>query len=92
MQGSRCTHNENAHNSSCITYRMKLLLVVAAALAVASCANNSVVDPEFHAWKLKFERSYSSPSEEAEHMQIWLRNREAVLEHNAMADQSNSSY
>ncbi|XP_053290825.1 procathepsin L [Pleuronectes platessa] len=71
---------------------MKLLLVVAAALAVVSCANDSVVDPEFHAWKLKFERSYSSPSEEAEHMQIWLRNREAVLEHNAMADQSNSSY
>ncbi|XP_062253983.1 procathepsin L-like [Platichthys flesus] len=71
---------------------MKLLLVVAAALAVASCANDSMVDPEFQAWKLKFERSYSSPSEEAERMQIWLRKREAVLEHNAMADQGNASY
>lgn len=33
---------------------MKLLLVVAAALAVASCASISLEDLEFHAWKLKF--------------------------------------
>lgn len=33
---------------------MKLLLVVAAVLAVSSCASLSLEDLEFHAWKLKF--------------------------------------
>lgn len=33
---------------------MKLLLVAAAVLAVASCATISLEDLEFHAWKLKF--------------------------------------
>lgn len=33
---------------------MKLLLVAAAVLAVASCARMSLEDMEFHAWKLKF--------------------------------------
>lgn len=38
----------------CVSARMKLLLVAAAALAVASCASISLEDLEFHAWKLKF--------------------------------------
>nr|XP_020446640.1 cathepsin L1-like [Monopterus albus] len=71
---------------------MKLLLVAAAALAVASCASLSLEDLEFHAWKLKFERFYSSPSEEAHRRQIWLRNRRLVLVHNIMADQGIKSY
>ena len=33
---------------------MKLLLVAAAVLAVASCASISLEDLEFHDWKLKF--------------------------------------
>lgn len=33
---------------------MKLLLIAAAALAVASCASFSLEDLEFHAWKLKY--------------------------------------
>nr|ACN43674.1 cathepsin L [Paralichthys olivaceus] len=71
---------------------MKLLLVVVAALAVASFANASLHDHDFHAWKLKFGRSYNSSSEEDKRMQIWLRNREIVMAHNAMADQGHSTY
>ncbi|XP_049451615.1 cathepsin L.1 [Epinephelus fuscoguttatus] len=71
---------------------MKLLLVVAAALAVASCATISLEDLEFHAWKLKFGRSYNSPSEEAQRKEIWLNNRRLVLVHNIMADQGIKSY
>uniref|UniRef100_A0A3Q2WZB6 Cathepsin L2-like n=1 Tax=Haplochromis burtoni TaxID=8153 RepID=A0A3Q2WZB6_HAPBU len=68
---------------------MKLLLVVAAVLAVASCASISLEDLEFHAWKLK---SYHSPSEEAHRRQIWLNNRKFVLVHNILADQGLKSY
>ncbi|XP_034530193.1 cathepsin L.1 [Notolabrus celidotus] len=71
---------------------MKLLLVVAAALAVASCASISLEDLEFHAWKLQFGRTYSSPSEETHRKQIWLNNRRVVLVHNIMADQGIKSY
>ncbi|XP_070697927.1 cathepsin L.1 [Pempheris klunzingeri] len=71
---------------------MKLLLVAAAVLAVASCATISLEDLEFHAWKLKFGRSYSSPSEEAHRRQIWLNNRRVVLVHNMMADEGIKSY
>lgn len=39
---------------------MRLLLVAAAVLAVASCASISLEDLEFHAWKLKFgKKKYS---------------------------------
>ncbi|XP_041827676.1 cathepsin L.1 [Melanotaenia boesemani] len=71
---------------------MKLLLCAAAVLVVANCASISLEDLEFHAWKLKFERSYSSPSEEAHRKQIWLNNRKMVLVHNMMADQGIKSY
>lgn len=37
-----------------LSVRMKLLIVAAAVLAVASCARVSLEDMEFHAWKLKF--------------------------------------
>eukprot|EP00064_Thunnus_orientalis_P006738 superscaffoldBa00000715_g6756 len=71
---------------------MKLLLVAATVLAVASCATISLEDLEFHAWKLKFGRTYSSPSEEAHRRQIWLNNRKLVLVHNIMADEGIKSY
>ncbi|XP_044223703.1 procathepsin L-like [Thunnus albacares] len=71
---------------------MKLLLVAATVLAAASCATISLEDLEFHAWKLKFGRTYSSPSEEAHRRQIWLNNRKLVLVHNIMADEGIKSY
>ncbi|XP_006810288.1 cathepsin L2-like, partial [Neolamprologus brichardi] len=71
---------------------MKLLLVVAAVLAVSSCASISLEDLEFHAWKLKFEKSYDSESEEVHRKQIWLNNRKHVLVHNILADQGLKSY
>ncbi|XP_061599005.1 cathepsin L.1 [Cololabis saira] len=71
---------------------MKLLLAVAAVLTVASCASISLEDLEFHAWKLKFGRSYSSPSEESHRKQIWVNNRKLVLVHNVLADQGMKSY
>ncbi|KAM9410667.1 procathepsin L-like isoform 1-T3 [Pholidichthys leucotaenia] len=71
---------------------MKLLLVTAAVLAVASWVNIPLEDLEFHAWKLKFGKSYNSPSEEANRKQIWIRNRKLVLVHNMMADEGITSY
>ncbi|KAM7403225.1 hypothetical protein PAMA_003918 [Pampus argenteus] len=71
---------------------MKLLLVAAAVLAVANCASNSLEELEFHAWKLKFGKSYNSPSEETHHRQIWVNNRKLVLVHNIMADEGIKSY
>uniref|UniRef100_A0A8C5HQL9 Cathepsin L1-like n=1 Tax=Gouania willdenowi TaxID=441366 RepID=A0A8C5HQL9_GOUWI len=71
---------------------MKLLLVCAAVLVVASCVSISLEDLEFHAWKLKFERSYRSPLEEAKRKEIWLTNRKLVLVHNILADQGIKSY
>ncbi|XP_071374563.1 cathepsin L.1 [Centroberyx affinis] len=71
---------------------MKLLLVAAALLAAVSAASISLEDLEFHAWKLKFEKAYSSPLEEAHRRQAWLNNRKLVLVHNIMADQGIKSY
>ncbi|XP_028293262.1 cathepsin L1-like isoform X5 [Gouania willdenowi] len=71
---------------------MKLLLVCAAVLVVASCVSFSLEDLEFHAWKLKFERSYRSLVEEAKRKEIWLTNRKLVLVHNILADQGIKSY
>ncbi|KAM9355909.1 cathepsin L.1 isoform 1-T3 [Pholidichthys leucotaenia] len=71
---------------------MKLLLVAAAVLTVASCVNIPLEDLEFHAWKLKFGKSYNSPSEEANRKQIWIRNRKLVLVHNMMTDEGIRSY
>ncbi|CAI5696290.1 unnamed protein product [Oreochromis niloticus] len=71
---------------------MKLLLIVAAVLAVSSCASISLEDLEFHAWKLKFGKSYNSPSEESHRKQIWLTNRKIVLMHNILANQGFKSY
>ncbi|XP_030212919.1 cathepsin L.1 [Gadus morhua] len=71
---------------------MKLLVAVSMLLAVASCASLSLEDLEFHAWKLQFGKSYSSPSEEAQREQTWLSNRKLVLVHNMLADQEIKSY
>lgn len=40
--------------------RMRLLVVTAAFLAVASAASLSLEDMEFHAWKMKFGKRESS--------------------------------
>uniref|UniRef100_A0A3B4GPD5 Cathepsin L.1 n=1 Tax=Pundamilia nyererei TaxID=303518 RepID=A0A3B4GPD5_9CICH len=64
--------------------KMKLLLVVAAVLAVSSCASISLEDLEFH--------SYDSELDEAHRKQVWLNNRKFVLMHNILADQGLKSY
>uniref|UniRef100_A0A8C6UC52 Cathepsin L.1 n=1 Tax=Neogobius melanostomus TaxID=47308 RepID=A0A8C6UC52_9GOBI len=71
---------------------MKLLLVSAAFLVVASCVSVSLEDLEFHAWKLKFAKAYSSRSVEAQRRDVWLRNRKMVLVHNMLADQGLKTY
>ncbi|XP_062378394.1 procathepsin L-like [Sardina pilchardus] len=71
---------------------MKLLIMAAASLAVVSCASLSLEDLEFHAWKLKFDKSYSTPQEEAHRKDIWLSTRRSVLAHNILADQGIKTY
>ncbi|XP_062378402.1 procathepsin L-like [Sardina pilchardus] len=71
---------------------MKLLIIAAASLAVVSCASLSLEDLEFHAWKLKFGKSYRTPEEEARRKDIWLSTRRRVLTHNILADQGIKTY
>ncbi|XP_063080341.1 procathepsin L-like [Engraulis encrasicolus] len=71
---------------------MKWLIVAAACLAVVSCASLSLEDLEFHAWKLKFGKSYSLHQEEAYRKDIWLSSRRRVLAHNLLATQGIHSY
>lgn len=72
--------------------KMRVLVVAAAFLAVASAASLSLEDMEFHAWKLKFGKSYRSAEEESHRQLTWLTNRKLVLVHNMMADQGLKSY
>ncbi|KAL2099335.1 hypothetical protein ACEWY4_005815 [Coilia grayii] len=71
---------------------MKWVIVAAASLAVVSCASLSLEDLEFHAWKLKFGKVYSTPEEEAWRKDIWLSTRHRVLAHNILADQGIKTY
>ncbi|TSM77431.1 Cathepsin L [Bagarius yarrelli] len=71
---------------------MKVLLVVAALVALASAASISLEDLEFHAWKLKFGKIYKSLEEEIQRKNTWLENRKLVLVHNMLADQGIKSY
>ncbi|XP_012692203.2 procathepsin L-like [Clupea harengus] len=71
---------------------MRLLIIAAASLAVVSCASLSLEDLEFHAWKLKFGKSYRSPKEEAQRKLTWLSTRPRVLAHNILADQGIKTY
>ncbi|XP_036449143.1 cathepsin L1-like [Colossoma macropomum] len=71
---------------------MRVLLAVAALVAVAGAASMSLEDLEFHTWKLKFAKSYGSVEEESRRKMIWLDNRKLVLEHNMLADQGIKSY
>lgn len=78
-----------------VSIRMKLLLVTAAAaacLVVSSCVSLSLEDLEFHSWKLKYAKTYSSASEESQRRDVWLRNRKMVLVHNMLADQGIKTY
>ncbi|KAG7455026.1 hypothetical protein MATL_G00252150 [Megalops atlanticus] len=45
------------------------------------------VDKEFEDWKIKFEKSYATPEEEAERKKIWLATRAMVIEHNKKHEQ-----
>ncbi|KAJ8368911.1 hypothetical protein SKAU_G00089390, partial [Synaphobranchus kaupii] len=71
---------------------MKLLVLAAALLAVASAASLSLEDLEFHAWKLKFGKVYSSLEEEAQRKLTWLYNRKLVIVHNMLADEGIKTY
>ncbi|XP_063040102.1 cathepsin L.1 [Engraulis encrasicolus] len=71
---------------------MKWFIAAAACLAVVTCASLSLEDLEFHAWKLKFGRSYASSVEEAQRRLKWVENRRMVLVHNMLADQGIKSY
>ncbi|XP_066529039.1 cathepsin L-like [Hoplias malabaricus] len=71
---------------------MRMFLAVAALVAVAGAASVSLEDLEFHSWKLKFGKSYSSAEEESQRKMTWLDNRKLVLEHNLLADQGIKSY
>ncbi|KAI4893070.1 hypothetical protein NFI96_023250 [Prochilodus magdalenae] len=75
-----------------IKNRMRVLLAVAALVVVAGAASVSLEDLEFHAWKLKFGKSYVSGEDESRRKMIWLDNRKLVLEHNLLADQGLKSY
>ncbi|XP_028827474.1 cathepsin L1-like isoform X2 [Denticeps clupeoides] len=72
--------------------RMKLLVIAVACLAAVSCASISLEDLEFHAWKLKFGKSYGSAEEEGHRKANWIANRRLVLVHNMLADQGIKSY
>ncbi|KPP62034.1 cathepsin L precursor-like [Scleropages formosus] len=72
--------------------KMRLLMVMAALVAAALSASVSLEDLEFHAWKLKFGKSYRSPAEEEQRRLTWLSNRKRVLIHNMLADQGIKTY
>uniref|UniRef100_A0A8B9LJK0 Cathepsin L.1 n=1 Tax=Astyanax mexicanus TaxID=7994 RepID=A0A8B9LJK0_ASTMX len=71
---------------------MRVLLAIAALVAVARTASISQEDLEFHGWKMKFGKSYDSEEEESQRKMTWLTNRKLVLEHNMLADQGLKSY
>ncbi|KAL7873633.1 hypothetical protein AOLI_G00127040 [Acnodon oligacanthus] len=73
-------------------FRMRVLLAVAAHVAMAGAASVSLEDQEFHDWKVKFGKSYGSVEEESQCKMAWLDNRRLVLEHNMLADQGLKSY
>ncbi|XP_007230109.3 procathepsin L isoform X5 [Astyanax mexicanus] len=72
--------------------KMRVLLAIAALVAVARTASISQEDLEFHGWKMKFGKSYDSEEEESQRKMTWLTNRKLVLEHNMLADQGIKSY
>ncbi|KAG9268371.1 procathepsin L-like [Astyanax mexicanus] len=71
---------------------MRVVLAVAALVAMAVAAIVSQEELEFHNWKQEHGKSYDSEEEESERKMIWLNNRKLVLEHNMLADQGLKSY
>ncbi|XP_052009562.1 procathepsin L-like [Xyrauchen texanus] len=71
---------------------MRFLIVAATVLAVVNAASLSLEDLEFHGWKLKLGKRYSSVKEEVQRKLTWLTNRKLVLVHNILADQGIKSY
>lgn len=71
---------------------MKQLVVCVSLLTLVSAASFGNEDFEFHDWKIKFEKSYSSSSEEAYRKNVWLKNRKYVIAHNMLADQDLKSF
>ncbi|KPP58201.1 salarin-like [Scleropages formosus] len=88
-QAKGCCHDE----------KMKAVLLFLLVCVVALCVTSrpvskkkSDVDGEFEEWKLKYEKSYSSPEEEARRKQQWLKSRAMVIEHNKKADAGEETY
>ncbi|XP_045081467.1 uncharacterized protein LOC121558103 [Coregonus clupeaformis] len=54
--------------------------------------DESELDKEFEAWKIKHGKSYESPEEEAKRREIWLATRTRVMEHNKRAETGLESY
>uniref|UniRef100_A0AAY5EQS7 Cathepsin L.1 n=1 Tax=Electrophorus electricus TaxID=8005 RepID=A0AAY5EQS7_ELEEL len=71
---------------------MRALLIIAALVTLSSATSVSLEDLEFHAWKLKFGKTYGSAEEESRRKETWLANRKLVLIHNMLADQGIKSY
>ncbi|XP_066509444.1 uncharacterized protein [Hoplias malabaricus] len=86
------TEGQQRGNKTIKKVGMRMFLAVAALVAVAGAASVSLEDLEFHSWKLKFGKSYSSAEEESQRKMTWLDNRKLVLEHNLLADQGIKSY
>ncbi|XP_062863954.1 cathepsin L.1 [Trichomycterus rosablanca] len=71
---------------------MRVFILIAAVVALGSAASISLEDLEFHSWKLKFGKSYSSIKEESQRKITWIANRKYVLVHNMLADQGIKNY
>ncbi|KAK1793229.1 hypothetical protein P4O66_011410 [Electrophorus voltai] len=71
---------------------MRAWLIIAALVTLSSATSVSLEDLEFHAWKLKFGKTYGSAEEEYQRKETWLANRKLVLIHNMLADQGIKSY
>ncbi|KAL7873640.1 hypothetical protein AOLI_G00127110 [Acnodon oligacanthus] len=72
--------------------RMRVLLIVTTFVVMTGAASASLMDQEFHTWKLKYSKSYGSVEEESRRKMIWLDNLKLVQEHNLLADQGLKSY
>ncbi|KAL6478435.1 hypothetical protein MHYP_G00142700 [Metynnis hypsauchen] len=71
---------------------MRVLLIITTFVVMAGAASFTLTDQEFHAWKVKYDKSYGSVEEESRRKMIWLDNLKMVQEHNMLADQGLKSY
>ncbi|XP_006012548.1 cathepsin L.1 isoform X1 [Latimeria chalumnae] len=71
---------------------MKVSVLAALLLVLTEADFLPLEDLEFQAWKLKFGKSYRSPTEEVHRKEVWISNLKYVILHNVMADQGLKSY